>query len=148
MLTADLRDEAGGPVGEVDLELTAVTPTGARSLPVERIGPGLFEARLPQVIYGRDQQFSWRYSAPQSDQPDTDAYGFVYSFSPEFQSLGPATEEFERLRARADVQISSVGQTQPNLAPPRGVTRLSLWPALLTIALLLAPLDILCRRLG
>lgn len=147
-LTADVRDSAGNFVTDVALALSALDPDGrTQPIPVEQKGPGLFEARVPQITYGQDQQFSWRVS--HGDQPEqTTSYGFVYSFSPEFRTLGAAAETFEQIRVCAAGEHMTVGQTDLKMGAAAGSHWTQIWPYLIVAALLLVPFDILCRRLG
>ncbi len=148
LLGADLRDAGGNFVSDVQLALSAVDPAGrSRAIPVERTGPGLFEARLAPIEYGRDQQLAWRIG---SGNPDTLTvpYGFVYSFSPEFRTLGPDLEALRQIESRAAGELMSAGRS--HLVPLQASSAIEheLWPLLLLAGLLLAPIDILCRRLG
>ncbi len=147
-LTADVRDSGGSFVTNIDLELTALDAQGkAVMLDVKRKGPGLFAANIPDVVYGRDQQFSWRLVGD-GQQSQTVPYGFVYSFSPEFRTLGCDNAVLDRIAARDTGETTSVGQSRLALAETARYSWIQLWPYLLMTALLLAPLDILCRRLG
>ena len=132
---------------DVELELSAFAGGRLQPLPVDRVGPGLFEATLAQVTYGRDEWFVWRIGS-QNSETRTVPYGFVYSFSPEFRTLGANEETFEQIAARAAGELMSVGESHLVTDEARSVVTVRLWPYLLLAAVLLAPLDILCRRLG
>lgn len=148
LLTADVRDATGHFVSDADLELTAFDNAGrSRRLAVARSGPGLFEARLPEIAYGSDHHFAWRLrKGGQEDQ--TVSYGFVYSFSPEFRTLGPATDVLDRIAARGSDPVMTVGNSRLVLSGVTAASWRPLWPHLMILSLLLVPLDILCRRLG
>lgn len=152
-LTADVRTPSGEFVTEGRLGLTMIDSGGRpRDVPVTRVGPGLFEARLETFEFGRDQQCTWRLDRPDaasngSASPAT-PYGFVYSFSPEFQALSPNVNVLDEMAARGGGEMMPVGQAKLALAEVPAVSRHALWPPLLIVALLLAPLDILVRRLG
>ena len=70
------------------------------------------------------------------------------AFSPEFRTLGANEETFEQIAARAAGELMSVGESHLVTDEARSVVTVRLWPYLLLAAVLLAPLDILCRRLG
>jgi Ca-activated chloride channel family protein len=160
-LTADVRDTTGRFHDEMP-ELTAIGADGRpRTLPVVHRGAGLFEARVPEVTYGKDQQFVWRFpTRNESGSPDptrTDpanakeqlaSYGFAYSFSPEFATLGPDADRLEQLAARMGGQVARVGESTLAFSAGQARTWRPLAPYLLIAALLLLPLDILVRRLG
>ena len=90
---------------------------------------------------------AWRVG---SDNPGTLTvpYGFVYSFSPEFRTLGPDRDTLQQIEARGAGELMSVGAAR--LVPITGSSAVSrdLWPFLLLAGLVLVPFDILCRRLG
>jgi Ca-activated chloride channel family protein len=147
-LTADVRDSDGNFVTGATLELSALDPNGrTREIPIVQTGPGMFEAHVPKITYGQDQQFSWRFSNS-NDAEQTTSYGFVYSFSPEFRTLGVAGDTLAQIRARAGGKQMSVGQSSLIVSQATGSHWVQLWPYLIVAALLLVPLDILCRRLG
>lgn len=150
-LIADVRDSSGNFIVDRDLELSSFdAQQGVTKVKVQRDGPGLFSATLPKVMYGQTQQFAWHVP----DQRDeggggiTSPYGFVYSFSPEFRTLGVNDDLLSALEHRNDIAISRVGRAELHAQTARSQTATPLWPALLAAAILLAPLDILCRRLG
>ncbi|HZW05496.1 MAG TPA: hypothetical protein VFF65_00105, partial [Phycisphaerales bacterium] len=145
----DLRDTAGNYLSDRVLELTAFDPkTGAHPVQVEREAPSLFTASVPQGEFGSSRQLAWRItSGPGADAIVTVPFGFVEPFSPEFLTLGPDAE-LVHLSKSEGVPVASVGAVDLNLPPRTGVERTILWPWFLAAALLLAPLDILCRRLG
>ena len=143
-----MRDTDGSFVTGVALELSALDANGqTRSVPVNQTGPGLFEANVGKITYGQDQQFSWRLSDT-NHEDQTASYGFVYSFSPEFQTLGIANDLLSQIQDRAAGKQMTVGQSNLIRQEAAGTHRLHLWPYLLCAALLLIPFDILCRRLG
>ncbi len=147
-LTADVRDSGGNFVTDVALELSALDSNGrTRQIPVVQQGPGLFEARVPKITYGQDQQFSWRFSDGNEGQQTT-SYGFVYSFSPEFRTLGVARDMLAQVHARAGGEHMTVGQSSLITGEAAGSYWIQLWPYLIVAALLIVPFDILCRRLG
>jgi hypothetical protein len=148
ILTADVRDAGGNFVTDVALELTSLDPNGrAQPIPVVQKGPGLYEARASKITYGQDQQFSWRFSNG-NEEEQTASYGFVYSFSPEFRTLGPDREVLEQVRDRTGGQLMAVGESELVKAEAAGSRWIQLWPYLVVAALLIVPFDILCRRLG
>jgi Ca-activated chloride channel family protein len=147
-LTADVRDAGGDFVTDAQLTLLAVDPGGrTREIPTVQRGPGIFEARLPDITYGEDERLSWRLRVGDGEDQPT-SYGFTYSFSPEFRSLDVDRDTLEQIRARARGELVTVGQTRLTLGDPTGLRSIQLWPYLLVSALLLVPFDILCRRLG
>ncbi|NLE59343.1 MAG: VWA domain-containing protein, partial [Planctomycetes bacterium] len=95
VLTADVRDSADNFVADADLELTSLDAGGrSASIPVQKRAPGLFEGLLPRIVYGQDQQFVWALRDAKQQVRAT-SYGFVYSFSPEYQTLSPNLEVFD-----------------------------------------------------
>jgi uncharacterized protein YegL len=166
VLTADLRDTLGNYVSDRTVELTAFdAKSGAQPVQVVQEAPGLFTARLPRGEFGNSRQLAWHLSeagtatpAPAgADKPNAAAnakpngftvpFGFVEPFSPEFLTLGPDTAAIERMRSQG-LAVQSVGSATLELDSRYGVRNVLLWPWLLMAALVLAPLDILCRRLG
>ncbi|UCG15621.1 MAG: VWA domain-containing protein [Phycisphaerales bacterium] len=147
-LAADVRDSSGNFVTGVALELSFLDANGrTRQIPVVQRGPGLFEARVPKITYGQDQQFSWRFSNGDKGEQAT-SYGFVYSFSPEFRTLGVARDILGQVRTRAGGEHMAVGQSNLVTSEHTGSHWIQLWPYLIVTALLIVPFDILCRRLG
>jgi len=122
---------------------------GGRSvpIPVHRRAPGLFEGLLPQITYGQDEQFVWTLRDAKQQARAT-SYGFVYSFSPEYRTLSPNLQVFDRLRSEKLGTVFSVGQTPCRSGTSSSPAGVELWPYLLVAALLLVPVDIACRRLG
>jgi Mg-chelatase subunit ChlD/uncharacterized membrane protein len=147
-LTAELRDAAGRLVTDQPVELVRFDPaSGVTTVPVEREAPGLFAASVPHGDYGVTQQFAWRIPGP-ADQTLSTPFGFVDSYSPEFQTLGPDAAALQSFRDRG-LAVSSAGATSPLiLADASSRTTTSLRALFLILALALAPLDILVRRLG
>ncbi len=147
-LVAEVRDAGGELVDDVGLELSALGRAGGtRALSVSREGPGLFEASVPRIAYGEDQQFVWSLKQGEAD-PHAIPYGIVYAFSPEFRTLGADTNAFERLAERKLGKTMSVGHSDLSLSTAGGRSAIQLWPYLIAAALILIPFDILCRRLG
>lgn len=160
VLTAEIQDSAGAFVTDASVTLLATDASGRQTaLEVTPRGPGLYEARTEAIRYGQDQQFVWQVSRPVADSGAADgdgsmqpvAYGYSYAYSPEYRTLGPAEETLAAIAARAGASGGSrfsVGKAELEIGPAGGRTRVALWPVLLTAGLLLAPLDILCRRMG
>lgn len=168
-LVADVRD-ASNAFADATSELSLVSANGrSTKVRVERTAPGLFEAILPEITYGADQNFAWRFSTGRAmvDQPratsressesesgladsqeNTTSYGFVYSFSPEFGTLGPAADVLSEIQLRGAGEAMSVGNAKLVLPSAYRTDTRELWPALLIAALLLVPIDILIRRVG
>lgn len=147
-LTADIRDQHDdfAPAATVDL-LTVDEHGRARSLAVEQTGPGVFETDAEGFQFGRPRQFVWTCTLP-GQEPQHRPHGFIESFSPEFRTLGPGLAALEQIRRTNPAGVETVGRTPLVLPTGAGVARVELWPWLLTAALLLAPIDILIRRLG
>ncbi len=112
------------------------------------------EPPTANIIAGTDGQEAATPSAPATrpagagGPTQTSSYGFVYSFSPEFATLGPSAETLDQIRARGLGEVASVGQARFTDNPSSAATWITLWPYLLIAALLFTPLDILIRRLG
>ncbi len=148
LLTADIRDAADTFLTDVDLKLVAVDVNArSRELPVTQVGPGLFQSRVPQIAYGRDAQFSWQVQ-PEGKPVQTATYGYVYSFSPEFRTMGVDDEVLQAMQSAGASPPVSVGQAELQFGQEYGLAQLHLWPYLLIAALILIPIDILCRRMG
>jgi Ca-activated chloride channel homolog len=144
-LVADLGTAGGDFVTDRPLELTMADAGGTRPLSVEREAPGLFSASIPRAAYGQAQQFAW--TLPGSDL--VAPYGYILSFSPEFRTLGPDDQTLSDIAAAARAAPPlSVGQPTLALTTRRGTTQIPLWPYLLIAAIVLAPLDILRRRIN
>ncbi len=159
-LTAEVRDNAGNLVSDRPLELTAFDEQShPYPVPVTREAPGLFTAMVPQGEFGRSHQFAWRLpsapgatpaGAPGSAQPESVAvpFGYVYSFSPEFRTLGVDTATLDQIRGRRLGEVTRTGEPTLKLAEHKSTEELRLWPWLLVLALILVPVDILVRRLA
>lgn len=151
-LTAEVRDAADNYLSDrVPQLMMHDGQSGTRPVEVVREAPGRFGATVPEGEYGKTQQFAWRLP-PEPDRRNaeglTTPFGFVQSFSPEFRALGVDQAVIDELRRAGAEEVSSVGSVALNLAKRSGRASIPLWPALLITALLLVPLDILCRRLG
>jgi Mg-chelatase subunit ChlD len=151
-LTAEVRDAAGNFVNDRSLELTAFDEQ-SHPFPVHvrKDAPGFFAATVPQGEFGRFQQFAWRLPGdPAKPQVQAAAvpFGYVYSFSPEFRTLGPDQATLTQIRARHAGEVFKTGEATLKVAERRSTEQVRLWPLLLAAALLLVPLDILVRRLG
>jgi Mg-chelatase subunit ChlD len=149
-LQADVRNAAGDFITDRPLELTLHDAQGgARKLAVSPEAPGLYAATVPQITYGRSQQLAWHVPDPQNkDQGMTVPFGFVYSFSPEFRTLGVSESVLERIKQEGLGDVMRVNDLSLKLGTSSGTEHIRLWPALLVVALLLVPLDILVRRVG
>jgi hypothetical protein len=75
-------------------------------------------------------------------------FGYVYSFSPEFRTLGVDTATLDQIRARRTGDVSRTGEPTLKLAERKSTEEVRLWPWLLVLALILVPVDILVRRLA
>ncbi len=151
-LTADLRDNSGNFVTDRVLELTAFDASSRPySVPVRRDSPGLYAATVPQGEFGRSHQFAWRLP-PAGENPAAESaavpFGYVYSFSPEFRTLGVDQATLQEIRSLGSGQVSRIGEATLALTERRSTEQLRLWPWLLALALMLVPFDILVRRLG
>lgn len=160
VLTARVQDNDGVFVTDADVTLVQTTPTGERvELAVAARGPGHYEAQT-DLSYGQEQQFVWqigrRSEAPggsvtQEEPVQLSPYGYVYAHPPEYDASGPNQEVLEALAAtfaRGGGDRFSVGEADLRMAAAGGRTPEPIWPHLLAAALVLAPLDILLRRLG
>jgi Ca-activated chloride channel family protein len=146
-LTADIRTAAGDFVSGAAPELAQHDPqSGTSRVAVDPEAPGLFAATVPLGNYGKTQQFAWKLADER--EPLVVPFGFIHSYSPEFRTLGPSRETLAELAERCGRPATSVGSTPLELSTRTSLRRISLWPYLLSCALLLAPLDILRRRLS
>lgn len=147
-VTAEVRDAAGNMVTDVGMELGVLEAgAGLKPVVVEREGPAQFSARVPRGEYGVTRQLAWKVTG-KGAEPTTAPYGFVESFSPEFRTLGPDEGVLSAIRARGLGEARSVGEAVPPVAQRSSRSRVPLWPVLLIAALVLAPVDILCRRMS
>ena len=156
-LTADVRTSTGDFHAGATLELTAFG-TGARPrrLDVERVGPGLFEATLDRITYGRDEQFAWRLGNDEGNEENngdgndvrTFPYGFTYSFSPEYRTLAADQDTLDQMNAHKTGEQMRLGETRLVVSTRPSLESMRLWPWLLLAGILLVPFDLLCRRLG
>ena len=148
VLIADVRNATGDFVSDLDLQLTAVDSDGRKHvLASEQTGPGLYQAAIPRIRYGVDQQFVW-VAKTDNGEDQTSAYGFTYSFSPEFRTLGVddgMVDEISRLTAGHTTRLGQAVIAERSQKARRSI---ALWPILLAAAIVLVPLDILSRRLG
>jgi uncharacterized protein YegL len=149
-LVADARTASGAFVDDIDIRLTARDGQGALTeLPVEQVAPGLFEAEMSLSDENPDHQFAWRWSTPEGEA-DVTSYGITYACSPEFQTLGANEVWFDSLAVGEETGNARhhVGHAQLSLAQQGAPGWQPLWPYLLAAGLLLAPIDILVRRMG
>jgi Ca-activated chloride channel homolog len=161
-LAIDVRDAAGNFITDRTVELTMHDEqSGSTRLAVQRESPGLFSAKVPQLAYGKPQQFAWHIaengsvaesSSGSSASAPADGltmpFGYVYSFSPEFRTLGVNEEALEQIQMREIGDVMRLGKTSLKLSDAASTETIRLWPALLIIAVLLVPVDILLRRIG
>ncbi len=150
---ADVRDAKGNFVSDRTLAMSIADPArGAKPLDVRRDGPGLFSAFVPEIAWGKSQQLALNLAArSQADaaaESLTVPFGYVYSFSPEFRTLGvnePVLRDIEEAKLATIVRE----RAQPlAVGTDRSTTTTDLWPLLLVLAILLAPIDIFVRRVG
>lgn len=147
-LTAEMRDAAGNFITDRTLELSLFDPqSGVHPVKVEREAPGLFSAVVPRGDYGLTQQFAWKLGDAAKDAM-TVPFGFVDSFSLEFRTLGVDATTLQLIRDRKQGDVASVGRADLKLVERSSTEQVLLWPFLLIAALVMAPIDILCRRLG
>jgi Ca-activated chloride channel family protein len=162
-LTAEVRDAAGAFVNDRPLELTAFDEQAHPfSVLVKHEGPGLFSSTVPQGEFGQFHQFAWRLPVPSSprttaqDKPGASGgpeaaaipFGYVYSFSPEFRTIGVDQTTLDQIKSRHAGEVYKTGDAALKIAEHKSTEQTRLWPLLLTLALLLIPLDILVRRLA
>lgn len=143
----DAHTASGSFVNDVDLELFAMDSSGRpHKVEAARVGPGVHEARFDKLEYGRDQQFVCMLSGAQEQKPTT--YGFVYSYSPEFRTLGPSAEFFRHVEDRRIGEVMDVGSARLSLSARRTSSWVPFWSWLLIAGLMIIPIDILVRRMG
>jgi uncharacterized membrane protein/uncharacterized protein YegL len=148
LLSADVRDETGDFVDDASLTVAQLTAQGTLTeLPVRQRSSGLFEAKAGAVVFGADQQFVWRVEG-RTQETQTVSYGFVRSFSPEFATLAPSQATAKELHEAANGDTMPLDDVSLKLNPASVRMWLDFAPALLIVALLLVPIDILIRRLG
>jgi Mg-chelatase subunit ChlD len=87
-------------------------------------------------------------SQPREEPEQTQPYGFVYAFSPEFATLGPSAETVDQIRSRGAGEVLSVANARIASSAAPAKRWIPLWSYLLILALLLAPVDILIRRIA
>jgi Ca-activated chloride channel homolog len=155
-LTIDVRDGSGNFITDRDIELSmhdsaASASAATKKLNVTREAPGLFSAIVPSITYGRNQQFAWQIGSRSESEKPAEAsivpFGFVYSFSPEFRTLGVNEQTLEQIRERGH-SVTALNDVIVDLPQRTSIDLIRLWPALLIVAIGLAPIDILLRRLG
>jgi Mg-chelatase subunit ChlD len=151
-LTAEVRDAAGNFVNDRPLELTAFDEQShPLSVAVKKDSPGLFSATVPQGEFGRFHQFAWRLPSDPAKplaQAAAVPFGYVYSFSPEFRTLGVDIATLDQVRARHAGDVFHTGEATLKVAERKSTEQVRLWPWLLVLSLVIVPLDILVRRLS
>lgn len=146
---ADVRDAKGNFVSERALAMSVADPArGARPLEVRRDGPGLFSALVPEIAWGKSQQLALNLAGTAGGESLTVPFGYVYSFSPEFRTLGvnePVLREMEESKLATVVRDPAAALA---VGDGSSISMTELWPLLLILSILLAPIDIFVRRVG
>lgn len=147
-LMAEIEDDDGEFVDDAHVELTAFAPDG-QSLPIDvtQDAPGRFKAHLPAIEYGDEHRFVWTAQV-RGSEPIAVSYAMSYPYSPELATLGGNPELLQAIATHASTSVVSIEDNVDPATPSTSTRRLVLWPALLTLAVMLIPLDILVRRLG
>ncbi|MBL1216229.1 MAG: VWA domain-containing protein [Planctomycetes bacterium] len=148
-LVADVVNSDGEFVSDAQVTLSTINADGqAETVDVQCIAPGRYETSIPTITYGQEQTFAWRADSSDMPEPQSVPYGFVYSYSPEFQSLGPNRERLDEIASIAPGSVHALDSPDPITFETGGSARVRLWPFLLALAVIIIPADILFRRLG
>jgi hypothetical protein len=147
-LSVEALDANGDYLNNLDLTGSLVAPDlSQQDLTLTQVAPGLYQTELrPDEtgayllrVLGTDEAGQLSSSTTQ---------GFVVSYSPEYVTDGSSENLMADLAALGNGRVFDLTQTNNifahNLPPAQGAT--SLWPTLLTLFVLLLPLDVALRR--
>jgi Mg-chelatase subunit ChlD len=147
IVTAEARGKDGTPLADAQVTATLVRPDGSsQSLPLRQVGPGQFQATIPNPQTG---SYLVQVNAQNQGQSvGQQMVGLVVPYSPEYrqQQSNPALLQRIAQETGGNVLETPAAAFEHNLATVRRAQEISL--PLLLLALLLLPLDIGVRRLS
>lgn len=146
VIRLEANDEEGNPLNFLNAAANVVDPRGeARSLPLEQVGPGRYEARMPADAEG---VYLVALGVNQADQSlGSLDLGFVVPYSPEHLAGGVnrgLLAELARLTGGGEL-LEPARAFLHNL-PAADFAR-EVWRPLLLLSMLLFPIDVALRRL-
>jgi uncharacterized membrane protein/Mg-chelatase subunit ChlD len=157
-IAVDSRDNTGAPRPDAPTSIRVTGPDGSRAaLDLIQTAPGHYEGRLPVAAPG-GYRIEVQQAAPDGHPAVTSTLGLVVPYAAEYRldeaDLAPNPTPAGSGQAAGALAVAGGGQVldlgAPAASPPAGPaapSRVPLWPFLLTLALLLFPLDIALRRL-
>jgi Ca-activated chloride channel homolog len=147
IVTAEAKDKDGAPLPDAQVTATLVSPDGSsQSLPLRQVGPGQFQATIPNPQTG---SYLVQVNAQNQGQPvGQQMVGLVVPYSPEYRQQQSNPALLERIAQETGGRALETPEAafEHNLATVRRAQEISL--PLLLAALLLLPLDIGVRRLS
>ncbi|MGH2521901.1 MAG: filamin/ABP280 repeat domain-containing protein, partial [Anaerolineales bacterium] len=152
-VTVDAQSDAGAYLNGLTVQANVVGPDGsAQNVTLQQVAPGRYEGTFDPTtegaylirVVGSDPA-----QAAGADAPVAQTAGWVLSYSPEYQTLSADPNFLARLASLTGGFVMSEDLSaifKHDLVAPARATR-PVWPALLTLAAFLLPLDIGVRRL-
>ena len=150
-LVVDARDDAGGFLNGLNLELSLVNPQAqAQRLALRQVAPGRYEAEFTPEGEGAYIVQVRGQSPTDSTQVYDQTTGWVMSYSAEYDRSGTGDgaallARLAELTGGQSLAADVAGVFTHNLAARAAAS--PIWSSLLLLALLLLPLDIAVRRL-
>jgi len=150
-LVVDARDDAGGFLNGLNMELSLVNPQAqAQRLALRQVAPGRYEAEFTPEGEGAYIVQVRGQSPTDPAQVYDQTTGWVMSYSAEYDRGGAGDgaallTRLTELTGGQSLAADAAGVFTHNLAAQAAAS--PIWPLLLLIALLLLPLDIAVRRL-
>ncbi len=150
-LTVDARDANGRFLNNLTMQANVVAPDGSvQNLLLSQVAPGRYEASFLPTVEGA---YFIRVSGTSSDFDNEETTigqtsGWVLGYSPEYQQFRSNPELLASLAEMSggkDVSADVTAVFNHDL-PADNVSR-PIWPWLMTLAVILLPLDIALRRL-
>jgi uncharacterized membrane protein len=147
VITAEAKGQDGTPVADAQVTATLVGPDGAaQSLPLRQVGPGQFQATIPNPQTG---SYLVQVNAQNQGQAiGQQMVGMVVPYSPEYrqQQSNPALLQRIAQETGGKQLDTPAAVFEHNVAAVRRAQEIGM--PLLLLALLLLPLDIAVRRLS
>ena len=150
-IRVDSRDSTGAPRVDLTIGVRVQGPDDSLgAVDLAQTAPGLYEGSLPAGAPG-NYRVDVQQTAPDGRVVVTGTLGLAVPYPAEYR-LGTTPDAGSRqlaaLAAAGGGRVLDLAQaTPPAPAGPALPSRVSAWPALLTLALLLFPLEIALRRL-
>ncbi|HEY0735512.1 MAG TPA: VWA domain-containing protein [Herpetosiphonaceae bacterium] len=147
IVTAEAKSQDGTALPDAQVTATLVSPDGSsQSLPLRQVGPGQFQASIPNPQTG---SYLVQVNAQNQGQPiGQQMVGLVVPYSPEYRQQQSNVALLERIAQETGGKPleTPAAAFEHNLAAVQRAQEISI--PLLLLVLLLLPLDIAVRRLS